>query len=377
VLSVGKAASAMLTAFTATSLAPARNTLTVGVGDAGHPVPDDRSVEAARNALEMARATAAHELIVVLLSGGASALMALPAQGLTLGDKQQSVRVLLASGADIRELNTVRKHLSDIKGGRLAAACAGSMLTLAISDVVGDDISVIGSGPTVADDSTWAMALDVIDRRGGRNAYPSNVVDRLVRGADGSIADSPKPGDPRLSRSRAMVIGGRGDALSGARRAAAARGFTVHVVEQAVVGEARAAARTHADYVHRLLETLPRPACVVSAGETTVNVVGKGSGGRNQEFALAMAEALPALGPNVVVASVGTDGIDGPTDAAGAIVDSTTIQRAIAAGLAADRYLQNNDSHAFFLALGDLVRLGPTDTNVGDLQVVLVGDNTH
>jgi hydroxypyruvate reductase len=374
VLAVGKAAAPMLSAFVATSLAPPRNTLTIGVDDAGHPVPDRRSVAAARNALDMARAVRPHELLVVLLSGGASALMALPADDLTLEDKQQSVRVLLSSGADISELNTVRKHLSAIKGGQLAAACAGGVLTLAVSDVVGDDLSVIGSGPTVPDESTWSMALAILDRRAGRKSYPRNVVDRFERGVRGEISDTPKTGDPRLAQSRAVVIGSRLDALTGARRAASARGFAVHVVTDPIVGEARAAAREHLTRVNEVLEDISRPACVLSAGETTVNVQGSGTGGRNQEFALAIAEEIASLGSTAVVASVGTDGIDGPTDAAGAFVDTTTGRRAAAAGLVRDRYLENNDSHAFFLALDDLVRLGPTGTNVGDLQVVLVGE---
>jgi glycerate 2-kinase len=310
----------------------------------------------------------------VLLSGGASALMALPASGLTLTDKQQSVRLLLSRAADISELNTVRKHLSAIKGGQLAAGCTGRMLTLAVSDVVGDDLSVIGSGPTVPDASTWSMALDVLDRRGGRDSFPPMVVERLEKGAGGSLPETPKPDDPRLSRSRAVVIGGRGDALAGARRAARARGFAAHVVEEPVVGDARAAALEHLARVQQLLDTIPRPACILSAGETTVHVVGSGKGGRNQEFALALAEEAASVGATVVIASVGTDGIDGPTDAAGAIVDSTTSARAAAAGLARDRYLADNNSYAFFLALNDLVRLGATDTNVGDLQVVLVGE---
>jgi len=372
VVAIGKAAAPMAAAFNAAAPVPIRTTMTVGVRDAGHPVPDERSVSAARNALDIAAGSSVPDVMVVLLSGGASALMALPAEGLTLEDKQQTVRLLLAGGADITELNTVRKHLSGIKGGRLAGACAGFTLTLAVSDVVGDDLSVIGSGPTSPDPSTWQMALDVLDRRGGRAAYPAAAVRVLERGVAGHLADTPKAGDARLARSRARVIGGRMDAVTGARLAARSLGYHVHVMPDPVVGVARDAAVDHATATARVLQTLPRPACVLSAGETTVHVTGGGTGGRNQEFALAMARPLATMNAPIAAASVGTDGIDGPTDAAGAIVDRTTLARAAAAGIEPDRYLNDNNSYVFFQTLNDLIRIGPTHTNVGDLQVVLV-----
>lgn len=372
VIAVGKAAAPMASSFTATAPVPTRTTTIVGVRDAGHPLPDERSVSAAKGALDVASGVCEGELMVVLLSGGASALVALPADGLTLDDKQRTVRTLLEAGADIAELNTVRKHLSRIKGGRLAAACAGSTLTLAVSDVVGDDLSVIGSGPTVPDPSTWRMALDVLERRGGHNAYPRGAVDVLERGLAGRLHETPKPGDPRLSRSRALVIGGRMEAIAGARHAARSLGYYVHVMTEPVVGNARDAAHGLAAAIGRVLRSLPRPACVLSAGETTVRVTGSGTGGRNQELALALAQPLSSLDGPFTAASIGTDGIDGPTDAAGAVVDGTTLARAAAAGLEPDAYLDDNNSYAFFLTLDDLIRLGPTDTNVGDLQVVLV-----
>jgi len=372
VIAVGKAAAPMAAAFAATSPVPTRSTMAVGVGDAGHPVPDDRSVSAALSALEIAAAANERDLMVVLLSGGASALMSSPAEGLTLDDKQATVRALLAGGADITEFNTVRKHLSRVKGGRLAAACRGSTLTLAVSDVVNDDLSVIGSGPTVPDPSTWQMAIDVLDRRGGRAAYPAAAVRLLEHGADGRAPDTPKPGDVRLARSRARVIDGRMDAINGARVAARALGYHVALISDPVVGVARQAAVRHVATIERMLKELPRPACVLSGGETTVHVTGRGRGGRNQEFALAMAPPLASMRAHVAAASVGTDGIDGPTDAAGAIVDRTTLTRASAAGLDPDRYLNDNNSYVFFEKLNDLIRTGPTDTNVGDVQVFLV-----
>jgi hydroxypyruvate reductase len=340
---------------------------------AGHPLPDENSLAGARRALEIARDGSPGDALVVLLSGGGSALMALPAPGLTLEAKQDTARTLMQQGADIHELNTVRKHLSAIKGGRLAVAARGSVVTLAVSDVVGDDLSVIASGPTIADDTTYADALAVLSRRGGRSAYREEVVTHLERGRKDEILETPKTGDARLARAVAFVIGRQRGAIEGARRAAARLGYHVHVVNEPITGEAREAGRSHIDVVSRAQSSLPRPLCIISSGETTVTVVGKGTGGRNQEFALAMAQSLEAVGPSVVAASIGTDGIDGPTDAAGAVVDSTTLSRALRSGLAPETYFADNNTYEFFDRLGDLIRTGPTNTNVGDLQVVLVG----
>jgi glycerate 2-kinase len=340
-----------------------------------HPVPDAASVEAAQAVLRTARGATGRDLLLMLLSGGASAMMALPAEGISLDDKRRASQQLLKSGAEIHALNGVRKHLSAIKGGQLAAASPGSVLTLAVSDVVGNEPSAIGSGPTVPDATTFADALQALERYGGVNAYPSTVVQRLLDGSNGVVPETPKPGDPRLARSTAHVIGASRTAVDGARAAADALGYTVHVIDEPVTGEARAAG-------HGLIETASRlrppqaggrPLCILAAGETTVQVVGGGWGGRNQECALGMVRRLNTFGRRAVGASVGTDGIDGPTDAAGAIVDTTTLSRAMTAGLdTPERYLENNDSYRFFDRLGDLIRTGPTDTNVGDLQVILV-----
>jgi len=391
VISAGKAASVMLGAFASAADVPVRTMLAVGPRlvapatgvrlparaewcDAGHPLPDEGSVAGARRALEIAANAGPDDVLLVLLSGGGSALMALPAAGLPLETKQRTARTLMAQSADIYELNTVRKHLSAIKGGRLAATSRGTVLTMAVSDVVGDDLSVIASGPTVPDDSTFTDALEVLTRRGGFGAYPSEVVSHLRRGSAGEIPETPKTGDGRLARAMAYVIGPQRGAIDGARRAAEALGYHVHVVPEPVTGEARVAAPSYLRAVSRAASGLPRPLCIISSGETTVTVVGRGKGGRNQEFALAMAPSLDAVGPLVVAASIGTDGIDGPTDAAGAVVDPTTLSRARASGLApAEAYLDENNSYEFFDRLGDLIRTGPTNTNVGDLQVILVG----
>ena len=410
-IAVGKAAGPMLTEFVRS--APVGVRTAIGIGperpetlpsqaawfDAGHPVPDDRSVAAARAALQLARHSTDGDVLIVLLSGGASALMALPAEGLTLADKQDTVRRLLKGGATIHELNTVRKHLSAIKGGRLAAATRAAVVTLVISDVVGDDLSVIGSGPTMPDPSTFSGALRVLEARGGRVSYPPAVVSHLERGAQGDIDETPKPDDPRIDRAVARIIGGRMTAVAGAINAARSRGYNVHIIDAPIVGEAREAAVMFASEVREALARLTPPLCVVGSGETTVHVTGNGIGGRNQEFALAMlpfiadltrsaphltrsASHLTGSAPHnalsarreidVMFASIGTDGIDGPTDAAGAIVDGTTITRAAEHALDASSYLHNNDSYRFFNALGDLVHTGPTGTNVGDVQVALI-----
>ena len=388
VIAAGKAAAAMLTAFASGTKVALRRVLGVGPRssasrvlpanaewcDAGHPLPDTGSLRGARRALEVAATTGENDLLVVLISGGGSALMALPAEGISLEAKQHTARTLMAQGADIYELNTVRKHVSGIKGGRLAAVAGGKVLTLAVSDVVGDDLSVIASGPTVADDSTFADAVNVLDRRGGAGVYPREVVAHLHRGAAGDLPETPKKGDPRLTHAAARVIGPQRGAIEGARRAAERLGYHVYVVPEPITGEARLSAVAHMTAVSQTSASLPRPLCVISSGETTVTVVGHGKGGRNQEFALAMAPLLETLGAQVVAASIGTDGIDGPTDAAGAVVDPTTLVRAQAAGLSLPQtYLDNNNAYEFFDRLGDLIRTGPTNTNVGDLQIILIG----
>jgi hydroxypyruvate reductase len=338
-----------------------------------HPQPGPGSHDAGRRALGIAAAVPADAELVILISGGASSLLALPAEGLQLEDKRLATRVLLRAGADIYALNTVRKHLSRIKGGRLAAASAAPTETYVLSDVVGDDLSVIASGPTVPDASTYVDALAIVDRFGGRDAYPPRVVEHLVAGARGQRPESPKPGDPRLARAVTTLVGGRHDAMRGAAIEARRRGYDIVVLDEPVVGDARTVGPELARRMLQVASASRRPACVVASGETTVRVTGHGLGGRNQELALSMADALAGIGAEAVFASAGTDGIDGPTDAAGAIVDAGTIARATETGMAsADAYLDDNDSYRFFESLGDLIKTGPTGTNVGDLQVFLL-----
>ena len=337
---------------------------------AGHPSPNPASVAAGTRALELARAAKADadSVLMVLLSGGASAMLAAPADGVAIEDKIAAARALMNAGVAIGGLNCVRKHLSAIKGGQLAAA-ARRTVTLAISDVhtpVPDDPSVIGSGITVPDPTTFAEA----QRIAAGVAVPERVRARLARGADGWLPETPKPGDPRFAGNVYEIIGNRVTALEGARRMAETLGYRVIVLDRATEGEARDAAWRFGERAARLAAGAA-PACVLAAGETTVTVRGDGRGGRNQELALAAAPIVAGLGRDAVLASVGTDGADGPTDAAGALVDATTLRRAEALHLDRESTLARNDAYHFFQPLGDLITWGPTGTNVGDVQLLL------
>ena len=385
VVAAGKAAAGMYDAFAAAPPRPIARAVAIApvrpvhwawpatLVQAGHPFATAASEAGARLALEIAGDVAADGCLVCLLSGGASALMAAPVDGLTLEAKQHAVAHVMTGGADITALNALRKHLSRVKGGRLAAACRGAVVTYAISDVIGDDLSVIGSGPCVPDWSTWADAAEAVRRFGGWNGLEPGVRRVIEAGLAGTIDDTPKAGDARLARASAEVIGGRRQAMDGAALAAAALGFTPVVLEAPVSGEARDTARAWFDAAVARVAGAGRPVALISSGETTVRVRGGGRGGRNQEFALALVELLAAAGPDTVLATVGTDGIDGPTDAAGALVDPGTGGRGRASGLDAARALDANDSYPYFAATGDLVRTGPSGTNVGDLQVLLAG----
>jgi len=339
--------------------------------EGSHPFPDERSVAAGRAGLTLASRVGADETLVLLLSGGASSLAAVPADGITLAEKRRAIELMMHAGADIHALNTVRKHLSAIKGGRLAGQCRGSTITLAVSDVVGDDVSVIGSGPGVPDPSTWGDAARALAQF-GNGEHPASVRATIAAGVAGALADTPKPGAPELTRTSAHVIATQRDALRDAATEASARGYETTVVPSAVTGEARVAAvqwlRDRSDLLRKARRG---PICAISAGETTVRVTGAGRGGRNQEFALALVDAIAAVEVDLIVTSIGTDGIDGPTDAAGAIAERSTQARARARGLSPAASLEHNDSYSFFAALGDLVHTGRTDTNVGDLQVLL------
>lgn len=345
--------------------------------ECGHPVPDENGLAGAKRIAEIARQAGARDLLLCVISGGASALMPLPAEGISLADKQATTEALLACGADIRELNTIRKHLSAIKGGQLARlAWPATVITLALSDVIGDDLDVIGSGPTVPDCSTFAQALAIVRRHGQVERVPSTVRQRLERGAAGEIEETPRSGDPAFARVRNVIVGSNRSALDAAARTARALRYRTLVLSTMVEGETRDVARVHAAIAREIRASghpVKPPACIVSGGETTVTLCdGHGLGGRNQEFVLAAASDIAGM-ENVVVLSAGTDGTDGPTDAAGAIADGRTAARASEKGWSAADALARNDSYHFFGPLGDLVRTGPTGTNVMDVHVVIVG----
>lgn len=336
-----------------------------------HPEPSAGSEAAGRAALALADAARQHgELLLVCLSGGASAMLAVPAPGLTIDDKTATTRVLLKAGLDIGELNLVRRQLSAIKGGRLAAR-AGRSVTLAISDVctpIEDDPRVIGSGPTAGDDSTFAMALDVLTRHDVLDRVPRVVREYLERGVATGANAVVAPDDERLRNAAYWIAASRHDAMRVAGDAARALGYHVHTVTTPTIGTARDAARELMDIVG----FATRPACVIASGETTVRVTGNGRGGRNQELAVAALERLSLLAP-AALASIGTDGRDGPTDAAGAFVDGE--MWAALGATASDRVraaLEDNDTYPLLEGLDALIRTGPSGTNVGDLQVILL-----
>jgi glycerate 2-kinase len=337
----------------------------------GHPIPNAASQDAARAGLALARAAGPSDLLIVAVSGGASALMALPNGAITLADKIAVTRLLLASGAAIGELNTVRRHLSAIKGGGLLRAVAGARVVgLMLSDVAGNDLSAIGSGPTAADLSTYAEAREVLNRYGLWDRVPRVVRRHLESGAAGELAETLKPDDPIFERVINLVIGDNRTALAGAAEAAASLGYQIDRWRE-LYGEARELGRALAAHLGALGE---RRLCILAGGEPVVTVRGDGQGGRAQELALSLALDLDRLAParSVAVLAAGSDGIDGPTDAAGAFAFADTVARALAAGVDAKAALASNDSYRVFDALGDLFRPGPTGTNVADLVIALI-----
>jgi len=345
----------------------------IDVWEAGHPIPDTQGLAGAAAALERARAAGAADLLVCVLSGGASALWPAPPAGVSLSDVQRVTDALLRAGAPIGELNAVRKHLSRIAGGRLAREShPARVLALVVSDVVGSPLEVIASGPTVPDPTTFADALAVLRERGVD--APASVLSHLRAGAAGGREETPKPGDPAFERASTHVVADNRDALDAAARAAERRGFRVRIVRDDLEGEAREAGRAVAEEALRALDQGAAgagPLALLWGGETTVTVRGDGRGGRNQELALAAAAALEGR-EGVLLAALGSDGIDGPTAAAGGVVDGGTVARGRAAGLDAAECLRRNDSHRFLHAAGDLLETGPTGTNVNDVVLVLV-----
>jgi len=345
---------------------------------AGHPVPDTRGVEASAEVERLALGLGREDLLLVLLSGGASALLAAPAKGITLDDKARVTSLLLRAGATIHELNTVRKHLSRLKGGGLArTASPARVATLVLSDVVGDDPSTIASGPTVPDPTTYGDALAVLERHGVLADAPPTVVARLDAGARGELSETPKPDDPLFRRVATRIIGSNRLTVEAAAREARRQGMRAVVLTTRLEGEAREVARALTAVLRECAETgrpSRPPVCLLAGGETTVTVRGEGRGGRNQELVVASVEPLSRFAHHAVVASLATDGIDGMSEAAGGIADQESRRRAAEIGLAPPAaFLAASDSRAFLAPLADLIITGPTGTNVVDLTLLMAG----
>ena len=355
--------------------------------EAGHPLLDQNSLDGTQKILEILDAATGDDLIVCLISGGGSALLELPIPGVSLDDLRALTDALLRCGATINEINTLRKHISQVKGGQLARrAGQAQFISLILSDVIGSPLDVIASGPTAPDPTTFADARDVIERRGLRGQIPAHIIAHIERGArrdpspfdfaqGGSGLDTPKTGDPIFARVQNVVISDLTIACDAAMQTAQQLGYHALLLSSFVQGEAREFAKFLSAIAREINVSgrpVAKPACIVCGGETTVTLRGKGKGGRNQEIALAAAIEI-AGARNIVVLSGGTDGTDGPTDAAGALADGETVARAAAIGMDACAYLANNDAYNFFQPLGDLLITGPTGTNVNDVTVLLMG----
>ncbi|MFH1091623.1 MAG: glycerate kinase [Pseudomonadota bacterium] len=343
--------------------------------EAAHPVPDKKGVEAARKIKELLEEAGRDDLIFSLISGGGSALLPLPVPGLKLSEKQAVTRMLLGCGAPIHEINAVRKHLSQLKGGQMARLAApATVINLMLSDVVGDDRDTIASGPFVPDPSTYEEVMVILAKYKLMKKVPASVRTHLKKGLTGLAPETPKMGDPAFDRITNLIIASNFLALQAAQAEARKRGYHPLILSSSMEGETREVARVHAALAREVRATgnpVKAPACLISGGETTVTLKGKGKGGRNQEFVLAAALDIDRL-DKVLVFSAGTDGTDGPTDAAGALADGHTCTRAVRAGLSPQRHLNENNAYPLFEKLGDLVITGPTRTNVMDVRLILM-----
>jgi hydroxypyruvate reductase len=345
----------------------------INIKEAGHPVPDEAGLSGAQEIAHLLSQTGQDDTVLCLISGGGSALLTLPADGLQLSDLQATTEALLAAGATINQVNTIRKHLSAVKGGGLARMAApANVHALILSDVVGDPLEVIASGPTVPDPTTFADAWAIVEQFQLEDVLPEAVIQRLQAGCAGDLPDTPKLGSHIFERVNNAIVGSNRIAAQAAVKAAQAAGLNAQLLTTFIEGEAREVGRVMAGLAKGLIRDegpIERPACLVAGGETTVTIRGDGKGGRNQEMALAIALALEGWS-NTLVVCLGTDGTDGPTDAAGAFADGSTISRAQTLGLQAHEYLARNDAYNFFAALNDLILTGPTNTNVNDLTLI-------
>jgi len=343
--------------------------------EADHPIPDDAGLRATKELLRQAQECTKEDLILCAFSGGGSALLPAPLSPITLDQKQTTTRLLLECGATIDEINAIRKHLSRSKGGWLAKeAYPATIVSLLLSDVIGDRLDVIASGPTVPDESTYSDCIKIIDRYKLGDRLPKGVTDYFIKGAAGSLPETPKPGDPVFSHVQNLIVGNNRESLLAAQERALSLGYNTIVLSSQIEGEAREVAQVFGAIGKEISQAnlpISPPACIIAGGETTVTIKGRGKGGRNQELALASAIAIDGW-EGISLLSAGTDGTDGPTDAAGAIVNGTTCKRARQANLYPRDFLLGNDSYTFFESLGDLLKTGPTRTNVMDIICMLV-----
>lgn len=345
----------------------------IRINEAGHPLPDEAGVRGTREIVTLLLGLGGNDLVIFVISGGGSALLPLPQDGVSLEEKQQVTRILLECGASINEMNAIRKHISKVKGGQLAkVAYPATLITLLLSDVVGDRMDVIASGPTVPDESTFEDCMTIVEKY--RLKLPDSVIDLLKRGLNGELEETPKVGDRIFDKTFNLIIGSNILALKAAEQKAEKLGYHTLILSSSIEGETKEVAKVHTAIAKEILATgnpIPKPACIISGGETTVTVKGTGLGGRNQEFVLASALEIAGLSDTVIL-SCGTDGTDGPTDAAGAVADGSTVRSAKKLGMQPVDYLRNNDAYHFFERLDDLIKTGPTNTNVMDIRLVMV-----
>ena len=359
-------------------LAPTR---IVTIHEAGHPVPDDAGMRGAQKIINLLSRAEADDLVLCLISGGGSALLPAPAPGITLAEKQTVTRLLLNCGAAIHEINAIRKHISAVKGGQFVRlASPATVIALILSDVVGDALDTIASGLTAPDSTTFRDCLMILEKYALLDQIPASVRARMLAGVNGAIPDTPKPGDPIFARTQQVIIANNAIAAQAAVEQARALGYHAMLLSACIEGETKDVAKVHAAILKEICRSgnpLPRPACVISGGETTVTMPehANGLGGRNQEFALAAAREIAGM-KGVLAFSAGTDGTDGPTDAAGAFADGETFRRARELSLDPVVYLQKHHAYRVFDALGDLLKTGPTNTNVMDLRILLAGAET-
>lgn len=350
-----------------------KKNLNIKLLEASHPLPDERGVEGTKNIVNLLQSSGENDLIFCLISGGGSALLTAPVEDIQLRDLQILMNVLLGSGASINEVNSIRKHLDAIKGGGLTQIAApATVISLILSDVLGNPLDVIASGPTVPDPSTFNDAYSVLEKYDIKEQIPTRIVNYLEKGVNGELRDTPKPGDPIFNNNQHIIIGGNNTAARSAIHEAKTLGFNTMLLTTYLQGEARHTGKFLASIAQQLRSSLPPiklPACIVIGGETTVKILGEGRGGRNQELALGAVSGLHELS-NTVLVTLATDGEDGPTDAAGAVVSGETLSKALEMEMDTFDYLNRNDSYSYFSALDDLIKTGPTRTNVNDLIII-------